>query len=105
MADIRNFSAIDARFAAVDEKFTPVNQAIGKIEGRVEKLESISNNHSNGLVEHKGSIDRMADDMKNINRTVENILANMNKGIGAVKIINIFFGVVITLIVAWIGLR
>jgi uncharacterized protein YukE len=102
MAD---FGAIDARFRAVDDKFVTTNQDIGKLESRVDKLENTAGEHAIDLNGHKGSIDRMADDMKSINKTVENILANMNKGIGAVKIINIFFGVIITFVVAWIGLK
>lgn len=105
MADVKNFGAIDARFKAVDEKFIPVNQAIGEIKNRVDKLEDTANFHSNDLTKHGGAIDRMADDLKTVSKTVSDILANMNKGIGAIKVINIFFGVIITLIVAWIGMK
>lgn len=100
-----SYGAIDARFKAVDDKFLTTNQSLGKIEGRVEDLEKTINAHALDLNGHKGSIDRMADDMKSINKTVESILSNMNKGIGAVKIINIFFGIAITFIVAWIGIK
>ena len=100
-----NFGAIDARFKGVDDKFITTNQTIGKLEGRVEKLEDISNYHSNGFTKHEGAIERMGHDITSISNSVSNILSTMNKGIGALKIINLLFGVAITLIVAWIGYK
>jgi peptidoglycan hydrolase CwlO-like protein len=98
MSDMK-YGAIDSKFELVQNNIQAVAKDLGKLENRVEVLEGIANSHSNGLIAHEGSIERMAKDMEQVSSDIKRILKALYLFTGALIIINMGFGAVMTYLV------
>jgi len=71
IVNLKNGGAIDARFQAVDERFTSVNKDFGRLEKRVEDIESQQVNHHDGLNRHDWAIEGLTKALVKVSASIE----------------------------------